>query len=42
MSQFAKDIIRRLALSTYSDPTATDRERKLARGVLLLVDGRLP
>lgn len=42
MSTGAKAMLRKLALSVYADPTATIRERQLARGFLLIVDGRLP
>lgn len=35
-------MLRKLALHVYSDPTATARERQLSRGLLLLIDGRLP
>jgi hypothetical protein len=42
MTTGAKNMLRQLALKVYADPTATARERQLARGFLLLVDGRLP
>lgn len=44
MSPMAKDVIRKLALRLIKNPTAAtvDDVRKLTRGVLLLVDGRLP
>jgi len=40
----AKDIARKVALKIYKDPTSAGIEdvKKLARIVLLLVDGRLP
>lgn len=44
MSPMSKDILRRLALRLYKDPTAAsiDDVRKLVAGVLMLVDGKLP
>lgn len=40
----AKDAVRKLALRVAKDPSAAtlDDAKKLARAVLLLVDGRLP
>lgn len=40
----SKDAIRKVALKIFRDPTSatTDDARKLARSVLLLVDGKLP
>jgi hypothetical protein len=37
-----RDVLRKLAVTVYRDPTATAREKQLARGFLLLCDGRLP
>jgi hypothetical protein len=42
LSGKGKDMITKLATSTYSDPTATQREKVLARAWLLHVIGRLP
>ena len=42
MSSKSKDDLRRLALRKYQDPTAPAEMKILARGVLLLVDGKLP
>lgn len=42
MSNGAKDMMRKLALKIHNDPTANSEAKKLARGMLLLLDGRLP
>jgi hypothetical protein len=44
MSGPVKDLMRRLALRVYKDPTSAnvDDARKMARAILLLVDGKLP
>jgi hypothetical protein len=42
MSGGTREMLRKLALNVYRDPTATARERQLARGFLMLCDGRLP
>lgn len=42
MSPESKDMLRKLALRKYKDPTATAEVKQLARGLLMLLDGRLP
>jgi len=44
MTTIAKDAIRKLAMKIAKDPTSAtvDDARKLARAILMLVDGRLP
>ena len=37
-----KETLRKLALRKYGDPTAPAETKQLARGILLLIDGRLP
>lgn len=44
MTSMAKDAIRKVAMKIAKDPTSatTDDAKKLARAVLMLIDGRLP
>jgi len=44
MTALAKDAIRKVATKIYKDGTAAtlDDTKKLARAVLILLDGRLP
>lgn len=44
MSPMGKDVLRKLAMRLVNNPTAAtvDDVRKLTRGLLLLIDGRLP
>lgn len=42
MSGKGKDMITKLATTVYRDPTATNREKVLARAWLLHVQGALP
>lgn len=44
MSNGTKDAMRKLAMRIHKDPTSANVEdaRKLARAVLILVDGKLP
>lgn len=42
MSGAGKDMITKLATTVYRDPTATTREKQLARAWLLYATGRLP
>lgn len=44
MTTLAKDAVRKVALKIFKDPTSatTDDAKKLARSILLLLDGRLP
>lgn len=42
MSGKGKDAITKLATNVFRDPTATTREKQLARAWLLHVHGRLP
>ena len=42
MTLGGRDMITKLATTIYQDPTATVRERQLARAWLLHVTGRLP
>jgi hypothetical protein len=44
MNGLARDVMRKLALRIFKDPTSAnvDDARKLARAVLILVDGVLP
>lgn len=42
MSPESKDMLRKLALRKYNDPTASIETRQLARGILMLLDGKLP
>jgi hypothetical protein len=37
-----KNMMRQLATTVFHDRTATTREKQLARGLLLLMDGVLP
>jgi hypothetical protein len=44
VSGLARDVMRKLALRILKDPTSAnvDDARKLARAILILVDGKLP
>jgi hypothetical protein len=42
MSGKNRDMITKLATTVYNDPTATAREKQLARAWLLHVHGKLP
>lgn len=42
MSSAGKNIITKLATTVYRDPTATAREKQLAKAWLLHVHGKLP
>jgi len=44
MTALAKDAVRKVAMRVAKDPTAAtvDDARKMARALLLLIDGRLP
>jgi hypothetical protein len=44
MTSFSKDMIRKLATKIHKDPTSatTEDAKKLARSILLLMDGKLP
>jgi hypothetical protein len=42
MSGKSKDMITKLATTVYRDPTATHREKILARAWLLATTGKLP
>jgi hypothetical protein len=44
LTTIAKDAIRKTAMRIFKDPTSatTDDAKKLARSILLLVDGKLP
>jgi hypothetical protein len=37
-----RDMITKLATTVYGDPTATTREKQLARAWLLYIHGKLP
>lgn len=42
MSSFAKKALAQLARRVWVDPTADAEKKQLARGLLLLLEGKLP